>query len=86
MAKHGRAYCTGLAFCGFRVQIDEFNCPSGLQAAKTCVVPPGHMSSFTSIPEALLCVGLSTCCIFACELIELTELAENLVLVMGFFW
>lgn len=42
------------------------------------VVPPGRMSSLTSIPEALLCVGLSTC-VFACELIELTELSENCV-------
>lgn len=83
-AKDGRAYYTGLAFCGFRVQIDEFNHSSSLQAAKTRVVPPGHMSSLTSVPEALLCVGLSTW-VFACELIELTELSENFVLVMVLF-
>lgn len=44
----------------------------------TC--PPSHQ-----FQRLLLCVGLSTC-IFARELIELTELAENLVLVMGLFF
>lgn len=41
--------------------------------------------------QRLSCVGLSTCCVFACELIELAGLSENFVLVMvlsfpvGFF-
>lgn len=51
-----RAYYTGLTFCGFRVQIDRFNHLSSLQAAKMCVVPPGHMSSLASVPEFFPCV------------------------------
>lgn len=82
-AKHGRAHYTGLAFCGFRVQVDEFNHRRAYRLLK-------HVSSHQF--QRLSCVGLSTCCVFECELIELTELSENFVLVMvlsfpgGFFW
>lgn len=73
-----KAHDTGLACCGFRVPIDQFNHLSGLQSAKTCVVPPGHVSSLASVPE----FSPSVCCafffsVFVYGLIELTKLLEN---------
>lgn len=58
-SRGAKAHYTGLACCGCRVPIDQFNHLSGLQAAKTCVVPPGHVSSLASVPEfSPLCVVL----------------------------
>ena len=37
-----RAAYIGLAFCGFRVQIDQFNHLSSLQAVKTSSCHPSH--------------------------------------------
>lgn len=79
-AKHGRAHYTGLAFCGFRVQIDEFSHPWNLHVLSLLVkCPPSHQF------QRLSCVGLSTCCVFTCELIEITELSENCVGDCPFF-
>lgn len=56
-----KAAYTGLAFCGFRVRIDQFNhlsscqnacCPSPL----SCVMC--HLSSLASVPVFPLCITL----------------------------
>jgi len=67
-----------LAFCGFRVPVDQFSHPSGLQAAKMCGVPPGRMLSCASGPEFFptLC-GAFFFLVFVYEVIELTELSED---------
>lgn len=61
-----RAYYTGLAFCGFRVQMDQCNHLSSLQAAKMCGVPRGHVSSLTSVPEFFPCVLCFFLFVFLC--------------------